>query len=61
MKVFLILLTMAALTLFALKASGKLNRTALELAGIAILIGVAGYVWQGSPNLPSSLAEQGTD
>ncbi len=55
--VFAILLLMAALSLLALKLCGKLNRMALELAVIIVLAGVAGYVWQGSPNYPSSPVE----
>jgi uncharacterized membrane protein YqjE len=55
--VFAILLLMAALSLLALKLSGKLNRMALELAVVIVLAGVAGYVWQGSPNYSSSPVE----
>lgn len=55
--VFAILLLMAAFSLLALKLCGKLNRMALELAVIIVLAGVAGYVWQGSPNHPSSPVE----
>lgn len=54
MMVYLALVIIAAATLLVLKMSKKLNRTAMELAVIAVLIGVAGYVWQGSPTLPSS-------
>jgi uncharacterized membrane protein YqjE len=57
LMVFAILLLMAALSLLALKVSGKLNRMALELAVIIVLAGVAGYVWQGSPNYLSSPVE----
>jgi cytochrome c-type biogenesis protein CcmH len=41
-------------TLVALKLSGRLNRTALELAVVAVLIGLAGYAWQGSPTVGGS-------
>lgn len=33
---------------------GKMPRAALELAGAALLLGVAGYAWQGSPMQPGS-------
>ncbi len=48
------LIFMAGLVWLALRMSKKLNRAAMELAAIAVLIGAAGYVWQGSPSLPSS-------
>lgn len=31
---------------------GGLTRSALELAGAALLLGVAGYAWQGAPDKP---------
>jgi cytochrome c-type biogenesis protein CcmH len=40
--------------LAGLKFSGRLSRTALELACVAMLLGLAGYAWQGSPTLPGS-------
>ncbi len=51
---FFALIIMAGAVLLALRMTGKLSRNATELAVIAVLIGVAGYVWQGSPTLPSS-------
>ncbi len=51
---FFALIIMAGAVLLALRMTGKLSHTATELAVIAVLIGVAGYVWQGSPTLPSS-------
>jgi len=33
---------------------GGLSRAALELTGAALLIGLAGYAWQGSPAQPGS-------
>lgn len=33
---------------------GRLPRATLELAGAALLIGVAGYAWQGKPAQPGS-------
>lgn len=44
----------AALSLGALWKSGRCPRMALELAGAAILIGLAGYAWQGSPQMPGN-------
>lgn len=41
----------AALTFAGLWRSRLLNRTGLEIAVVAILVGLAGYAWQGSPNL----------
>lgn len=49
---WLFLFVYAALTFLSLWRSGMVNRTALEIAVVAILIGLAGYAWQGSPNLP---------
>jgi cytochrome c-type biogenesis protein CcmH len=42
----LVFLAFAALWRF-----GNLPRTALELAGSAMFLGIAGYAWQGSPDL----------
>jgi cytochrome c-type biogenesis protein CcmH len=33
---------------------GRLPRSTWELLGAALLLGVAGYAWQGRPNLPGS-------
>jgi cytochrome c-type biogenesis protein CcmH len=44
----------AVLVLAGLKLSGRLSRTALELAVVAALVGLAGYAWQGSPSLAGS-------
>ena len=33
---------------------GKLTRSGLELAGAALLLAVAGYAWQGSPDKPGT-------
>lgn len=57
---WLFLIVLAALTFGALWKSGRLDRTALELAAVAILIGVAGYTWQGTPDLAGSPATQKT-
>jgi len=42
----------AALSLGALWLSGRCSRLALEMAAAALLIGIAGYGWQGSPDMP---------
>jgi len=42
---------LAALTMAALIFSRRCSRQALELAGVAILIALAGYAWQGSPDM----------
>lgn len=47
--VFVILLAVA--TLGGLYLGGRVPRLALELAACAMLIGIAGYAWQGSPSL----------
>ena len=49
---WLFILVFAALTFAGLLRSRLLNRTALEITAVALLIGLAGYAWQGSPNLP---------
>ena len=55
---WIFLFTFAAVTFAALWRSKMLDRTALEIAVVAILIGLAGYAWQGSPNLPGVQANQ---
>jgi cytochrome c-type biogenesis protein CcmH len=45
---------LAVLTLAGLKLSGRLDRTAFELAIVAALFGIAGYAWQGTPSLAGS-------
>ena len=42
---------LAALAFFALYASRRCSRMALEIAAAALLVGIAGYGWQGSPEL----------
>jgi cytochrome c-type biogenesis protein CcmH len=44
----------AALTFAGLWLSGRCSRLALEVAAAALLIGVAGYAWQGSPDMPGN-------
>jgi cytochrome c-type biogenesis protein CcmH len=51
---WLIAAMFAVLTFTALYLSKRCSRQALELAGAAILIALAGYGWQGSPDLPGN-------
>lgn len=45
---------LAALTFAGLYFSRRCSRLALELAGAAILVALAGYGWQGSPDTPGN-------
>ncbi len=49
---WLFALGFAVLTFLGLHLSKMCSRVALEIAGAAILAGVAGYAWQGSPGMP---------
>ena len=42
----------AGLALAAMWFSGRASRAALELAGALLLVGLAGYAWQGQPSMP---------
>lgn len=42
----------AALSFLVLYLSGRCSRMALEIGVAALLIGIAGYGWQGSPDMP---------
>lgn len=42
---------LAVISFLGLYLSGRCSRLALELAGVAILTALAGYGWQGSPDL----------
>jgi len=53
---WLIAIGLAALALGALRLSGRCPRLALELAAALLLAGLAGYGWQGSPDLPEHRA-----
>lgn len=44
-------ITLAGLTLAFLKQSNKLSREALEIVAVAVLVALAGYAWQGSPDM----------
>lgn len=48
---WLAVLGFAALAFGALLRWGRLPRSGLELAGAALLVGIAGYAWQGRPSL----------
>lgn len=48
------LVGLAALIAAGLWRFGRLPRSSLEYLGAALLLGIAGYAWQGSPNLPGS-------
>ncbi len=41
-----------ALVFAAIYFSHRASRLALEIVVAALLIGVAGYAWQGSPDMP---------
>lgn len=41
----------AAICFGALWMSGRCSRQALEIVGAALLLGLAGYAWQGSPDM----------
>lgn len=47
-------LLLAALVLAGLVLLGRLPRMLVELTGAVLLLGIAGYAWQGRPNLPGS-------
>jgi cytochrome c-type biogenesis protein CcmH len=49
-----ILIAMAVLCLLALRWLGGLRGTPLGLLGAAMLAGIAGYAWQGRPDLPGT-------
>ncbi len=44
----------ALLVLAALYFSGRVSRMALEITVAALLVGLAGYAWQGSPDMPGN-------
>jgi len=48
---WLVLAALSAATLFALWKTGRLSRAALELTAAALSIAIAGYAWQGSPDM----------
>jgi cytochrome c-type biogenesis protein CcmH len=48
---WLFALGLAALTYLALMLSRRCSQLALQLAGAAILVALAGYAWQGKPGM----------
>lgn len=54
---WIILLVMVALIFGGLIWLGKIPRKSWELAGAALLLGVAGYAWQANPSLPGDPRE----
>ena len=44
----------SAAILLALYRSPSVNRRAFELCVVAVLVGLAGYAWQASPDLPET-------
>jgi cytochrome c-type biogenesis protein CcmH len=51
---WLLILIFSTLTAIGLWWLGKMPRATLELTGAALLLGVAGYAWQGSPGQAGS-------
>jgi cytochrome c-type biogenesis protein CcmH len=54
---FLIVFVLVGLAFAALWRFGNLPRTALELAGSAMFLGIAGYAAQGSPDVPGTVMQ----
>lgn len=50
--IWIIALVLGGSVLLALKASGQCPRGALEIGAVAVLIALAGYSWQGKPDMP---------
>jgi cytochrome c-type biogenesis protein CcmH/NrfG len=48
---WIIAITFALLLLLAMLLVGRLPRTAWEMTAAALLLGLAGYAWQGNPTL----------
>lgn len=51
---WIIAITLALLLLVAMLLVGRLPRTAWEITAAALLLGLAGYAWQGNPSLRGS-------
>lgn len=51
---WVIAITLALLLLVAMLLVGRLPRTAWEITAAALLLGLAGYAWQGNPTLRGS-------
>lgn len=52
--IWIVAITMAGAVLLALKISGKCPRMALEIGAVAVLVALAGYSWQGRPDMPGN-------
>jgi cytochrome c-type biogenesis protein CcmH/NrfG len=52
--VWIALLLVAGAALVSIWRLGRLDAAGLQLVAAAILLGLAGYAWQGSPGLPGS-------
>lgn len=51
---WLFLFVLAAASFAYLYFSKRCSRQALEICAAALLIGIAGYAWQGSPDMPGN-------
>lgn len=49
---WLFVIAFAAATMAGLHLSRRCSRLALEIIGAILLVGVAGYGWQGHPEVP---------
>jgi len=58
---WLILFLLAAVTFVLLWRVARLSGPALQLMAAAVLVAIAGYAWQGSPNLPGQPAAPNQD
>ena len=57
---WLITLALTALSFGFLYYSKQCSRQALEICAAALLIGIAGYAWQGSPELEGNPVSRAT-
>lgn len=48
---WLLLTAICATTLLGLWRFGRMSRSALELIAAALTLAIAGYAWQGSPDM----------
>ena len=48
---WLLIIAFSAITAIGLWRLGKMPRAVLELSGAALFLGLAGYAWQGSPDM----------
>lgn len=52
--IWIVAIAMAGAVLLALKISGQCPRLALEIGAVAVLVALAGYSWQGRPDMPGN-------